>query len=193
MFDTKQSSLDTGLGGAKISTPSWDLFLIIFFIVSVGYSFVLQRDKVVVTLLSIYAGIVVASVLGGPALDFFQGDRTIGDQIFVKANASPFTIQAGLFVLTTVLVSMRSGIGRGSTGGAGHLSAFELALFSFLNSALILTAIFSFMDEAARAQFAEQSRVAQVFISREMWWTIAPLIALVITGGLGGRRRSSDY
>lgn len=181
------------MGGAKISTPSWDLFLIIFFVVSVGYSFVLQRDKVVVTLLSIYAGIVVASVLGGPTLDFFQGDRTIGDQIFVKANASPFTVQAILFILTTVLVSMRSGIGRSGTGGGGHLSTFELALFSFLNSALILTAIFSFMDEAARAQFAEQSRVARVFISREMWWTIAPLIALIITGGLGNRRRSSDY
>jgi len=160
--------------------------------VSVGYSFVLQRDKVVVTLLAIYAGIVVATVLGGPAQQLVQGDRTIGDQLFVKANASPFTVQAGLFILTTVLVSVRSGLARSTSSSSSHLSVFELALFSFLNSALILTAIFSFMDEATRAQFAEQSRIARVFINRELWWTIAPIIALIATGGLG-RSRSSDY
>jgi hypothetical protein len=167
---------------------------VIFFIVSVGYSFVLQRDKVVVTLLAIYAGIVIASVLGGPFQQFFHGDKTIGNQLFLKANASPFSIQSGLFILTTVLVSVRSGVGGRSSGGRGHLSTFELALFSFLNSALILTAVFSFMDPLSQSQFAEHSRIARVFINHEMWWMVAPLIALIATGGLGGgSRSSSDY
>lgn len=145
----------------------------------------------VVTLLAIYVGIVIASVLGGPLQQFFQGDKTIGNQLFVKANASPFTIQAGLFVITTVLVSVRSGIGH--RGSSSKLSTFELALFSFLNSALILTAVFSFMDPISRSQFAEHSRIARIFINREMWWTVAPLIALIATGGLGNSRSSSDY
>ncbi|QQG50332.1 MAG: hypothetical protein HZB70_02020 [Candidatus Berkelbacteria bacterium] len=174
------------------TVPSWDLFLAIFFIVSIGYSFVLQRDKVVVTLLAIYAGIVMAQVLGAPLQQFFQGDKTIGNQLFIKANASPFTISAGIFLLTTVLVSIRSGMGKGSSG-RGALSAFELAIFSFLNSALILTAIFSFMDPAARDQFAQNSRIARIFISHTPWWMIAPLIALIATGGLGKSRSSSDY
>jgi len=167
---------------------------VIFFIVSVGYSFVLQRDKVVVTLLAIYAGIVIANVLGGPFQQFFHGDKTIGNQLFLKANASPFSIQSGLFILTTVLVSVRSGIGARSSGSRGHLTMFELGLFSFLNSALILTAVFSFMDPAGQAQFAETSRIARIFISHQMWWMVAPLIALIATGGLGGSgRSSSDY
>lgn len=152
----------------------------------------LQRDKVVVTLLAIYAGIVMANILGEPLQAFFQGDKTIGDQLFIKANASPFTVQAGIFALTTILVSMRSGIGRGSSRPSS-LSTFELALFSFLNSALILTAIFSFMDPSGREQFAEISRIARVFIERETWWVLAPIIALIITGGLGRGRRDSDY
>lgn len=172
------------------SVPSWDLFLIIFLIVSVGYNFVLQRDKVVVTMLAIYAGIVMAGVLGGPLQQFFIGDRTIGNQLFIKANASPFTVQAGVFILTTVLVTVRSGIGRG--GSRGALSIFELAIYSFLNSTLILTAIFSFMDPSAREQFAMISRIARVFISHEIWWMMAPLIVLVTTGGLG-RARYNPY
>ncbi|OGD63081.1 hypothetical protein A3A71_03790 [Candidatus Berkelbacteria bacterium RIFCSPLOWO2_01_FULL_50_28] len=174
------------------AVPSWDLFLTIFFIVSIGYSFVLQRDKVVVTLLAIYAGIVVATVIGPSAQDFFQGNKTVGDQLFVKANASPFSVSAGLFILTTIVVSVRSGLGRGGSSSSSKLSAFELALFSFLNSALILTAIFSFMDKEAATQFAAHSRIARIFIDRELWWTIAPIIALVATGGLG-KSRSSDY
>ncbi|MDP3992723.1 MAG: hypothetical protein Q8Q05_00695 [bacterium] len=146
----------------------------------------------VVTLLAIYVGIVIASVLGGPAQQFFQGDKTVGNQLFIKANTSPFTIQAGLFFLTTVLVSIRSGIGNRGSSSGGKLSTFELALFSFLNSALILTAVFSFMDPISRAAFAENSRIARVFIDREMWWTVAPLIALIATGGLG-KSRSQDY
>lgn len=178
-----------------MQSPSWDLFLIIFFVVSMGYSFVLQRDKVVVTLLAIYAGIVMANVLGGPLQDFFVGDKTVGDQIFIRANANAFSVQAAIFILTTILVSLRSGVG-GSGRGRGALSTFELAVFSFLNTALIITAVFSFMDPAAREHFASGSRIARVFISRELWWTIAPIIALLVTGGLGsgGRSRSSyDY
>jgi len=173
------------------SSPSWDLLLTVFFIVSIGYSFVLQRDKVIVTLLAIYAGIVVASILGAPLQQFFVGDKTIANQLFIKANTNSFTIQAGVFIITTVLVSLRAGIGRNGT--RSMLSTFELAIFSFLNTALILTAIFSFMDLPAREHFLTSSRIARVFISHQMWWMIAPIIALVATGGLGGRRSSYDY
>lgn len=175
----------------QAGVPSWDLFLAIFFIVSVGYSFVLQRDKVVVTILAVYAGIVIANVLGDPFKLFFQGDKTIANQLFIRANASPFSIQSGLFLLTTILVSVRSGVGgRGSSKSS--LSPFELGLFSFLNSALILTAVFSFMDPVSRLHFTETSRIARIFINHTSWWMIAPLIALVATGGLS-RRSSSDY
>lgn len=175
--------------------PSWDLFLVIFFIVSIGYSFVLQRDKVVVTMMAIYAGIVIANVLGAPLQAFFNGDKTVANQLFIRANASPFTIQAGLFMLTTILVTIRSGLGnRSSSRGGGSLSPFELALFSFLNSALILAAVFSFMAPEAQQQFADVSRIARVFIGHVSWWMVAPLIALIATGGLGGSRSSrSDY
>ena len=171
-------------------TPSWDLFLIIFFIVSTGYGFVLQRDKVIVTLLSIYAGIVIAGILGDPVKMFFQGDKTVFNQIFIKANMEPFTIQALLFGAVTVLISARSGIG--SRGSRSALSTFELGLFSFLNSALILAAVFSFMTPEMRGNFEQTSKIARMVIDHQSWWFIAPIIALVATGGLG-KSRSSDY
>ena len=175
------------------AVPSWDLFLAIFFIVSIGYSFVLQRDKVIVTLLSIYAGIVIAQMLGGPLQQFFNGDKTVANQLFIRANTNPFSIQSGLFLLTTILLAVRSGLGsRSSSSSRGALSPFELGLFSFLNSALILAAVFSFMTPDAQALFASHSRIGKVIIDHIAWWMVAPLIAVIATGGLGKSSRS-DY
>lgn len=175
------------------TVPSWDLFLTIFFIVSIGYSFVLQRDKVIVTLLAIYAGIVISNVLGGPLQGFFNGDKTVANQLFIRANASPFSVQSGLFLLTTIIISVRSGLGGRGNSRQGTLSHFELGLFSFLNSALILTAIFSFMSPEAMADFAAHSRIAKLIITHMSWWYVAPLIALVATGGLGKSSSRNDY
>ena len=152
----------------------------------------MQRDKVIVTLLAIYAGIVIANVLGGPLQGFFNGDKTVANQLFIRANASPFSIQSGLFLLTTIIVSVRSGLGGRSSSSRSSLTNFELGIFSFLNSALILAAVFSFMSPDAQAQFAEHSRIARVIISHVSWWFVAPLIALVATGGLTKSSRS-DY
>lgn len=172
-------------------SPSWDLLLGVFFIVSIGYSFVLQRDKVIVTLLAIYAGIVIASVVGGPLQGFFNGDKTVANSLFIRANASPFSVQTGLFFITTIIISVRSGLsGRG--GARGALSPFELGLFSFLNSALILAAVFSFMSPEAVKEFATNSRIANLIIDKQSWWFVAPIIALIATGGLS-KGRSSDY
>lgn len=174
------------------SVPSWDLFLAIFFIVSIGYSFVLQRDKVVVTMLAIYAGIVIANVLNTPLQGFFNGDKTIANQLFIHANASPFSIQSGLFLLVTVIISVRSGLG-GKSSGRSALSNFELGLFSFLNSALILAAVFSFLSPDAQAEFMTHSKIANLIIGHMSWWYVAPLIALVATGGLSKSSSRSDY
>ena len=154
----------------------------IFFVVSIGYSFVLQRDKVVVTMLAIYAGIVIANILNQPLLSFFSGDKTVANQLFVKANASPFSIQTALFLIVTILISVRSGLSGRSSSGRSGLSIFELGLFSFLNTTLILAAIFSFLSSGVQAQFVETSKVAALIINHSSWWFVAPIVALIAIG-----------
>ena len=143
-------------------------------------------------MLAIYAGIVIAGILGGPLQSFFNGDKTVANQLFIRANASPLSIQSGLFIIVTILITIRSGLGGRGGGSRGVLSPFELALFSLLNSTLILAAIFSFMTPAAQSEFAANSRIAKVIIDHLSWWFVAPLIAMVATGGLG-KNRHPDY
>lgn len=174
-----------------MSVPSWDLFITLFFIVAIGYGFILQRDKVVTTLLSIYTAIVVSGVAAEPVRLFFAGDKTLGNQVWVKSSASPFTIQAIVFIAVIVLVSAKSGLS--GKGTRGMLSPLELVVYSCLNAALILSSIFSFMGPAQSQAFAESSRMANLIINHHTLWVIFPIIFLVATGGIRRSSSSSSY
>lgn len=172
-----------------MNVPSWDLFITIFFIVAVGFGFIMQRDKVITMLLSMYAGIVVAMTIAGPLKMFFSGDKTIANQMWVRSNASPFSLQTGLFIAVTVFVTAKCGLSGRSSKGA--MSPIEIIAFSFLNSTLALSTIFSFMDPPKRQVFQETSRMARLIIGHSSFWIVAPIILLIVLGAFG-RSRGSD-
>lgn len=162
--------------------PTWDLFLTLFFVIGVAYSFLLQKDKVIVTLLSVYVALVLTSVLVAPIGDFFAGDRTILNQLFIKSSASPFTIATVVFALTIILVSTKSGLAGKDSGGA--LSPLELLGYSVLNTALILSSILFFMPEAQRDGFDTTSKIAHLLITYRLWILVLPVALLITTGFL---------
>ena len=161
------------------TTPSWDLIIALFFIITIAYGFILQRDKTVITLISVYVALVVVQILTGPIQDFFAGDRTIFGQIFIKSSASPFTIRTVIFAGVIALVSAKSGL---ASKGENSISSIEIFGYSFLNAALILSSVFYFMPDATRETYASMSRIANFVISYHNWWVVLPLILLVVMG-----------
>jgi len=61
---------------------SWDLVILIFFIALTAYGFLMQRDRVVVTTISIYVGLVLATILVDPISQFFMGEKAFLNQLF---------------------------------------------------------------------------------------------------------------
>lgn len=163
-----------------VAVPTWDLFLILFFIIGVAYGFILQRDKTVITLISVYVALVITQVLTLPIQEFFAGERTVLGQFFIKANVSAFTLQTILFAGVIALVSAKSGISGRDSGGL--MSPIEVFGFSLLNTALIISSIFFFMPEAMRAGFDESSKIAHFLIQYHIWWIVLPIILLIFTG-----------
>lgn len=161
------------------SVPSWDLIIGLFLIVAIAYGFILQRDKTVVTLISVYVGLIIVQALAGPFQDFFAGEKTVFGQLFIKSSASPFTIKIIIFALIVALVSSKSGL---STKGESTISPLEILGFSFLNAALILSSIFYMMPEETRLTYMETSKLASIIINYHVWWLILPIILMVVSG-----------
>jgi hypothetical protein len=174
------------------AAPSWDLVITLIFVIGMSYGFIMLRDRVLVTLLSLYAGTVIANVMAEPILKFFKGDVAILNKLWVESSASPFTIKVALFFGAVLLIGAKSGIG----GKRGHFSFFELAAYSFFNVCIGLAAIFSFMDPDKVQAYVSASKLVGLIVNHQVLWVVAPLVVLLIMGGSGGRRSggySDDY
>lgn len=172
------------------AVPSWDLFITLFFIIGIAYGFMLQREKVVVTTIATYAAIVVTQIFGDTVQQFFQGDKTILGQIFIRANTTPFTIQIGLFVAVIALISAKAGLSGGK--GKGMMSPLEIIGHSFLGTALILSTILSFMPIEEQQSIMAQSNLAAKLINMHNIWVILPIIGLIASGIIFKHNSSSS-
>lgn len=170
--------------------PSWDLFITLFFIIGLAYGFILQRERIVATLMSVYAAIVTSALLVDPISQFFQGDKTIFNQIWIRSNTSPFTIHLTLFIGIIVLLSAKGGIN--SARGRGLMSHLEVLIYSALNTALIVSTIFDFLPEPTRDAYAGNSQMARFIIMHHDWWLLIPIACLIVFGFQRKQRRSYD-
>jgi len=176
-----------------VNLPSWDLFITLFFIIGIAYGFILQKEKIIATLVSAYIALVIVSVWSETLHKFFLGEKAVLNQLFVRSNASPFTIQVIMFAVIILLLSSKSGIS-GSKASKSILSPLESIIYSFLTTALILSSIFYFLPAEARTAFAAQSKLAKLIIDYHNWWIMLPVLFLLFTGfrNGGSSSRSSE-
>ena len=147
--------------------PSWDLLLTLFALVSVAYGFMIQRERVVVTLLSIYVGSVITQLLANPVAAFFAGEKTVGGSFFIRSSASPFLIQTVIFLGIVAIITAKSGLS--GNRERGQLSTIEILAYAALNAALIASVIIGFMDPAGQATLLEHSKNAMFLFSHKVW------------------------
>jgi hypothetical protein len=161
------------------ATPSWDLVITLVFVIGITYGFIMLRDRILVTLLSLYAGMVVATTLSQPIQKFLNGDIPLLNKVWIEGHASLFTIKAFLFLVTILVIGSKSGLG----GRRGQFSFMEMGTYSVLNVCIGLASIFSFMEPEKQTMFAQTSKLAAIVMNHQTLWMIAPLIILAFLGG----------
>jgi hypothetical protein len=160
-----------------VQLPSVDVFIGLLFLVGIAYGFILQREKTITTLISVYIGLVVASSFSGTVFDFFNGNKVIANQIWIRGNASNPTIAIVIFLITTFLVS--GAINSKSKKGDGSISLLETIVYSALMMALILSSILGFLPEATRTHYIETSMSAKYLWNMRTLFVVLPPIMLV--------------
>lgn len=160
--------------------PSWDLAITVFFLIGIVFGYILQREKIVATLVSTYIALVVTQIFAGNVFDFFHGNKLMFDQVWIRANTSPFTVRILVFIAVIALLSAKGGIG--GTKSKGLLSPIETLIVSFLTTGLILSSIFFFMPPETRDAFMNASRFASFIIRYYPFWIITPVIGLIVLG-----------
>jgi hypothetical protein len=157
--------------------PSWDVFIGLTFVLGIAYGFILKREKTITILCSTYIAMVMSSSFTEYVFQFFQGNKVIGNQIWIKGNLSSSTVAIGLFLLVLIFVS---GAINSSSSSSGDLSPLEVIIYTALTMALVISTIIGYLPEATRANVMETSKIGSIIYGFRTLWIIAPPISLVI-------------
>lgn len=155
------------------AAPSWDLFLLLFFVIGVLlYGLSLGRDRILVIMVSIYMGLAI--VTNAP---YFQRLTSL------SVNDVSFRVGAflGVFLLLFFMLSRNALVRSLDLGQHGHW--FHTIVFSVLHVGLLVSVALSFLPDAALAHFS--SGTITIFhsdIARSVW-LVAPAAAMMIFSG----------
>ena len=157
------------------TNPSWDLFIILFFVVAAFfYGFSLGKDRILVILVSIYMSLAVVSY--APFISDFSAEISINQGFVFKITS--FLV---IFLVLFFIIS-RSAVSRtlGAADVQGNL--IQVIIFSCLYVGLLISIVMSYLPDVLLNKFAPLTQ--QIFTSEigRLAWIGLPIIAMVILG-----------
>lgn len=158
-------------------TPSWDVFIIIFFIMaSLVYGISLGRDRIFVTLVSLYMGLAVVKYV--PYITEFNASITIEDGLAM--NVSVFL---GIFIILFFLLS-QSALVKTLGSGLNQGKMLTVLLFSFLQTGLLISVTLSFFPQDLSQWISPLTQTLFLSDPAKAFWIITPIVAMMIIGGV---------
>ena len=159
-------------------TPSWDLFIILFFVILTVYGLLLGRGRVFNILINTYVGLVIATELGSIAFDYLSQAASIQHSV----SLSLFGAKVLVFASVIFILTMKSELS-GSNDDSSASSLYT-AGYGFLAAGLILSSILSFMTAGDRSNMFASSSLASQIYAYHSFWLIGPIAFIIITSVL---------
>lgn len=166
--------------------PSWDLFIILFFLVAgLLYGLSLGRDRIIVILISIYMALAVvntAPYVG--ALNAAGGANSV-----VALRMSGFLV---VFIVLFFLLS-RSALLKTVASSDTPGRWWQVILFSVLHVGLLVSITLSFLPPGAASKLASLTQELFVTDLARFIWIVAPIVAMVLFKGGAGESKKYKY
>jgi hypothetical protein len=154
--------------------PSWDLFIILFFVVIVFfYGMMLGRDRIIIILVSIYMSLAVVS--NAPFIGQLRPDPG-GNFLAFKVTSF-----VGVFVLLFFLLSRSSVMRSFSQLGAGNW--FQVLLFSIFHVGLLVSVTLTLLPPEATESLQPLTRTIFASDLGRFGWIVAPIAGIVMIRG----------
>lgn len=162
--------------------PSWDLFIILFFLVAgLLYGLSLGRDRIITIMVSIYMALAVvntAPYIAGPG----EGEPQTLAALRVSGFLAVFIL---LFFLLSRSALLKTVASSDSAGPWWHVM-----LFSMLHVGLLVSITLSFLPHGAADHLAPITQKIFVQDIARFIWIVAPILAMVLfRGGASDSKR----
>ncbi|MFH1426136.1 MAG: hypothetical protein ABIG66_01750 [Candidatus Kerfeldbacteria bacterium] len=165
------------IDGLDFANPSWDVFLILFFLVAaLLYGISLGRDRIIVILISIYMALAVVETVPNFILNIDWNNQ----------YAFQITTFISVFVILFFLIS-RSALLRTLGNNASRGKFLHTIIFSVLHVGLMISISMTYLPASMIGKFAPFTQT--IFTNEWMVfaWVVAPIVAMIVLG-----RREED-
>ena len=180
MFQTAIFDPDTlvnAVNNVNWLEPTWDLFIILFFVVaSLIYGVSLGRDRIIVILVSIYMALAIVNYM-----PFLTGVSTaevsVNDTFALRVS-----VFLGVFILLFFFLSHSALMKAFGHGGSGQGKFWQVMIYSFLHVGLLISVTLSFFPaDLANVLSPLSQSLFMSDIARAVWVTL-PVVAMAIFG-----------
>ncbi len=155
--------------------PTWDLFIILFFVIAaLVYGVSLGRDRILVILVAIYMALAVVKYL--PFITEFKADISVNDEFAFKVS-----IFFGLFILLFFFLS-QSALLRTFASSTSQGSWFQVIVFSFLHVGLLISVTLSFFPQDLSRVLSPLTQTLFLNDAARAFWIVTPIMAMAMFG-----------
>lgn len=177
---------------------SWDLFILVFFVIIIAYSFIIGRDNTLKVILGTYVAAFAADAIGNLFGQYFSGSA-----LFMKIlqSASVSTEQEAVvfikviaFVIMVILFAVRGAFYVETVDDRS--SAVRMALtiiYAFMSSGLVISIILSFISgvsfigggspettQTALWELYNKSELIRTMVRNNYLWFSVPAVSFLI-------------
>lgn len=170
------------------STPSWDLFIILFFIVAgFLYGLSLGRDRIIVILISIYMALAIVNTV--PFLPLIETTIKVNDLVVFKIS----TFLAAFIILFFLL--SRSALLRTVASADSQGSWWQVIIFSILHIGLLISITLTFLPkEIVEKNLSVLTQMIFVGDWARFLWIVMPVVMMaLLKGGASQKRKVKEY
>ncbi|MCR4314700.1 MAG: hypothetical protein NUV84_05685 [Candidatus Uhrbacteria bacterium] len=175
MFD--QETVLNAVNSVNWLQPTWDLFIILFFVVaSLIYGVSLGRDRIIVILVSIYIALAIVNYI-----PFLTGVSTaevsVNDTFALRVS-----IFLGIFILLFFFLSHSALMKVFGHGASAQGKFWQVMIYSFLHVGLLISVTLSFFPaDLANVLSPLSQTLFMSDIARAVWVTL-PVVAMAVFG-----------
>jgi hypothetical protein len=168
---------------------SWDLFILVFFVIVIAYSFIIGRNSTLKVIIASYMAILTADSLGGvferyllPAAPSLQGDAGVEVLILLKIF---------IFVLVILILTIKGGFNVDILPEKSLITRILSNLtFGFLNAGLALSTVLVYitggsffsggLENTYQTSLYLESEFIQMIVDNYYLWFALPAVAIVV-------------
>jgi len=177
---------------------SWDLFIVVFFVIIVAYSFIIGRDSTLKVILGTYVAMIAADAIGELFQQYFSGSAMFMDILKMAAvgNETEATIfvKVLVFILFVILFAVKGAFEVETTDDRSAAIRMSLSvIYAVMSAGLVISAILMFVSgisfvagggpenaSVALWDIYSQSRLIRIMIQNSYLWFAVPALAFLM-------------